>query len=413
MSDDMRILLLVPQPFYIVRGSPIAVDLILKVLSERSGQVDAVTYHLGHDVEYEKVTLYRTPRLPFIRDVGPGFSWRKVVCDLLLLFKGLRLAATRRYHLVHAVEESVFLALLFKWLFRIPYVYDMDSSLAQQMVEQFSWLSPVYPALELFEKLAVRNAKAVVAVCDALASHAARFQPGKVVVLPDISLVDDGGQQTHQDLRTELGIGGLLLMYVGNLQPYQGIDLLLEGTKLAFGDAGFADLVIIGGAPTDIHRYEDKSRQLGIDERVHFLGPKSLDDLGYYLSQADILVSPRIAGENTPMKIYSYLGSGKPILATNLPTHTQVLDHAIAQLVDPTPRAFADGQLQLIKDEALRLRLGAAGRMLAEDRYSFEAFRRRCNDLFDWLETELDPGRDRDIGLGPTRPQKVCVDDGR
>ena len=54
------------------------------------------------------------------------------------------------------------------------------------------------------------------------------------------------------------------------------------------------------------------------------------------MSQAcDILVSPRIRGTNTPLKIYSYLRSGKPIVATDLLTHTQVLSPDVARLVAP------------------------------------------------------------------------------
>ena len=56
---------------------------------------------------------------------------------MFVLFKAMRLACRKHYHLVHAVEESVFIALVLKWLFKIPYVYDMDSSLAQQIVEKY------------------------------------------------------------------------------------------------------------------------------------------------------------------------------------------------------------------------------------------------------------------------------------
>ena len=53
-----------------------------------------------------------------------------------------------------------------------------------------------------------------------------------------------------------------------------------------------------------------------------------------------MLVSPRLKGLNTPMKIYSYLDSGSAVLATRLRTHTQVLDDGIAYLVEPEPVAL-------------------------------------------------------------------------
>jgi len=186
----MRILLLAPQPFYEDRGTPIAVALVLRVLSERGARVDVVTYHEGRGLDLEHVTLHRIPRLPFVRGIRPGFSWKKVVCDAFVLLAAVRLAARGRYDLVHAVEEAVFIAVLLKWLFRIPYVYDMDSSLAQQLRERFPLLAPATRILDACERLALRHATAVVPVCEALAALARRGKASKVVLLPDVSLLD-------------------------------------------------------------------------------------------------------------------------------------------------------------------------------------------------------------------------------
>jgi hypothetical protein len=186
----MRILLLAPEPFYEDRGTPIAVALVLRVLSERGEDVDVVTYHEGRDLHLEHVTLHRIPGLPLLGRIPPGFSWKKVVCDAFLLVKAIRMAAARRYDLVHAVEESVFIALVLKWLFKLPYLYDMDSSLAQQLMERFRALRPFAWLLEGCEALAIRRAKVVAPVCETLAGIARRCRPERVVLLPDVSLLD-------------------------------------------------------------------------------------------------------------------------------------------------------------------------------------------------------------------------------
>lgn len=190
-------------------------------------------------------------------------------------------------------------------------------------------------------------------------------------------------------MRKELGISGLLVMYVGNLEEYQGIDLLLESFALVLINTDLIDLVIIGGQASDIQKYERKSRHLQIEQRIHFLGPKPVGHLAEYLSQADILVSPRIKGDNTPMKIYSYLHSGKALLATRLATHTQVLDSRVAALADPFPDAFSKAMLRLIEDETLRMDLGKAGKTLIEEKHTYTAFRKKMLSLFDWLEMEV------------------------
>ncbi len=193
----------------------------------------------------------------------------------------------------------------------------------------------------------------------------------------------------YSNLRRELGIRNVLLMYVGNLETYQGIDLLLDSLSLTLEHCDQADLVIIGGEADDIRKYTNKAQGLGIQQHVYFLGPKPVEHLAIYLEQADILVSPRIKGKNTPMKLYSYLDSGKVLLATDLPTHTQLLNNHLALLKSPDAKAFAEGMLDLIADEKLRLKLGSAGKQLIDKRHTYAAFREKLNSLYDWLHHEL------------------------
>ncbi len=389
----MNVLFLAPHPFYQDRGTTIAEKLLLMTLASRGYRIDLVTYHEGNTIEYENVNIHRILKIPFVRNIRPGFSWKKLVCDFFMFFKALSLVSKKRYQVIHAVEESVFIALFLKFVFKIPYVYDMDSSLPQQLVEKYSAFALINPLLRFFETIAIRNSEVVVPVCDSLAEIVEKHNPKKIVTLRDVSLLKDVKKREEGGLREELGTDGLVLMYVGNLEPYQGIDLLLESFALTLREIGKANLIIIGGIPTDIQKYKEKSLLLGIENRVHFLGPKPIEILSEYLSQADILVSPRIKGTNTPMKIYSYLHSGKAVLATDLPTHTQVLNDQVAMLTAPSPEEFSKGMLCLIQDENLRLQLGNAGKKLIEEKYSYDSFKKELNALYDWLETRFIKGK--------------------
>lgn len=388
---SMKILFLAPHPFYQDRGTPIAVNMVLRALSERGASVDVVTYHEGAEVSYPRVRIYRIPAIPGIRGIRPGFSWKKVVCDLLMCFKVFFLAVRGRYKSVHAVEESVFIALALKWLFGLPYVYDMDSMLSQQILEKYSRVGCLYRFLNFCEGIAVKHASIVVPVCEFLSDEIAKFRPAKVMVLHDPPIPSREDRNQVIDLKKKLRIDHLLAMYVGNLEPYQGIGLLLEAFALVLKESDQIDLAVIGGAETDVRKYHHMANRLGIASKVHLLGAKPLDHLADYLSQADILLSPRIKGKNTPMKLYSYLKSGKPVLATDLPTHTQVLDDRVAVIAQPSPKDFARGWLFLMRDENLRTRLGAAGRKLVEEKYSESVFNRRLKGIYDWLEVSLEP----------------------
>jgi glycosyltransferase involved in cell wall biosynthesis len=389
----MKVLFLAPQPFYQERGTPIAIDRLLKAMSDHGERVDVLTYHEGSDMDYVGVKLHRTTRALFIRNIRPGFSWKKMFTNFFLLLRAIRFVTRERFHLVHAVEEAVFIAVILKFLFKIPYVYDMDSSLSQQMVESKPFLKAFTPLLDWFEGIAVRNAKAVVPVCDALVQSIKRYKPTKVMLLPDISLLEDEAVTDHNavdNICIRYGINNTMLMYVGNLEPYQGIDLLIESFALARRQNADASLVVIGGDPANIAKYQQKCRDYAIADAVYFLGPRPIQHLAAYLSQADILTSPRIKGNNTPMKIYSYLDSGKALLATRLPTHTQVMTDEVAGLADPNPQAFGAQLLRLVEDPALRRRLGTAGKELIAREYTVEVFNSRVHALYDWLQLELD-----------------------
>ena len=386
----MKILLLAPHPFYQERGTPIAVRLLLRVLSERGETVDVLTYPEGEDVAIPNVTIHRIPRPPFVRNIPPGPSWKKIACDAVMFFKAWRMARPERYDIVHAVEESVFMAMFLRRFRGIPYVFDMDSSMPQQIVDKFPRLAFLASALRRLESRAIRGAAAVVPMCDALADLAKAHSAERVVVLRDISLLGDaapaGAAATPAPAARP---PGFRFMYIGNLESYQGIDLLLESFALVAKRRPDARLAIAGGARPDIEAYQRKAEALGIGASVEFLGHQPLAAMGALFESADALVSPRVQGKNTPMKIYSYLDSGRPIVATDLPTHTQVLSPATAMLAAPNPDAFAAAMLRLAEDAALRASLASAAKALAQREYSFAVYRRTLNTLYDDLASAL------------------------
>lgn len=384
----MKILLIAPQPFYQERGTPIAVKLLAQTLGQSGHNVHLLVFHEGERVDIPGVTIHRNMTLPGITGIKPGLSLKKLVCDFFLALKCFSLVRREKFDLVHAVEEAVFIALMIKKVFRIPYIYDMDSCMSVQLADKFSILRIVVPVMEWLEKKAIVGSKGVVAVCRALEENVQKFAPGKPVVrLEDISLLATG-VEGNELLRECLGINGTLLMYIGNLEEYQGVGLLLEGMSFALRQHEDLNLVIIGGREKDITFYRQESENLGIQKKVFFCGPRPVELLGYYLRQADILVSPRTQGNNTPMKIYSYLDSGRPVLATRLPTHTQVLDDAISLLVNADPVAMAAGIVRLADNRDFREALGSSARERVAQEYSYPAFQRKLLGFYQRMSVD-------------------------
>lgn len=377
----MKILMVAPHPFFQERGTPIAVRLVAETLCDLGHTVDLLVYHEGSDISAAGLRLFRAGRPPGIGAVPIGISWQKLVCDIWLVRRMIGLLRAGRYDVIHATEEAVFPAAVLSRLLKKKLVYDMDSSLSDQSTTKWKLLRPLRPLLERIENGVVRRADLVLPVCEDLADkvrHAARS--GAVHVLPDVPVGDNAGTTTVDDLRTLIDADSLVCLYVGNLEAYQGIDLMLDG--FAACAAQNVELVVIGGEAQHIDVSRRRAESLGIDARVHFLGPRPIDQLPGYLEQSDILISPRALGQNTPMKVYSYMNAGRAILATRIRSHTQVLDEACASLVEPTAAGLAAGLERLGTDESLRGRLGAAAKEKVEREYSLPAYRRRLSAAY-------------------------------
>jgi glycosyltransferase involved in cell wall biosynthesis len=403
----MRILCFAPQPFYQDRGTPIRFRTMVDALARAGHHVDILTFHEGRDIDIGGGRIFRIPAVPGLSDVRPSFSAKKVVCDLLLFFRAIPLLARGRYDVVHAVEEAAYVARALKLVFGTPFVYDMHSSVAQQMVEKFPALGRASWALDAAEGRLIRAAAGVVAVCRDVEILAERADPGvHVVRLEDASFVGEGTPAPAP----ALDVPGPVAMYVGNLEHYQGVGLLLEAFARAAERGAPGTLVVIGGVPEDVAALRREAERRGVAARVRFLGQRPVTELAGFLEQADLLVSPRTHGVNTPMKVYNYMGAGKALLATRLPTHTQVLDDTVARLVAPDPEAMAGALAELLADPEGRARLGAAARERALAEHTVEAFGRKLLAFYD----RLDAGRGRPDprgespgragGAGPDRP---------
>ncbi len=386
----MKILFIAPHPFYQNRGTPIDDLLALRVLAERyNTQVDLLTFNEGEDICLENLKIYRIPKTKYAENVRPGFSLKKLYCDIQLFFKALSMLSREKYNVVHAVEETVFFALLFKFIYKIPYVYDLDSSIAQQLVESKPVLRPFSNIFNSLEGSAIRQSLVNLPVCNALADLCKKNGSKKTVVLHDISQLRNPYAKRTGRLKMELGIKEMMIMYIGNLEHYQGIDLLLESFQLACKCTDKVDLVIVGGVPEDIVKYQEKADRLGIDGKTHFLGPKPLEMLDQFLIEGDILAVPRIRGINTPMKLFPFLHSGTAVLATDLPTHTQIISKKEAYLALPNPIDFSKGIVELVVNDGLRSELGLNGQKFVEKNHTYDAHQKRLNGVYDWIEENI------------------------
>ncbi len=383
----MNILLVAPHPFFQERGTPIAVKLLIESLSEFGHEIDLLTFNEGADIFVEGLKIYRIPNFAILRNIKIGFSGKKMFADVFITLQMFQLLRRNKYDLIHAVEEAIFPAAFFNKFFKKKLVYDMDSSMSDQLVEKWNGLKKIDKFLDFFERWAVKNSTVVIPVCKYLANKISSYDLSKKIqILEDIAFKPDYANNKKENIKDYFPQGNLIGLYIGNLEHYQGIDLLLEGLSKVKSEIRYS-VVIIGGNEKSIKSYSEKNKKLNLEEKVKFLGKRPIDQLPFLLEQADILFSPRTKGKNTPMKIYSYLASGVPVLATNIDSHTQAMNRNQAKFFEPNPESFAEAFVELLENEDERKNIGKAGKKLAEENYSLSSYKKKLKSIYSWLET--------------------------
>ncbi|UCE43034.1 MAG: glycosyltransferase [Candidatus Aminicenantes bacterium] len=374
--------MLAPEPFFQPRGTPISVYFRLLALAELGHEVDLVTYHLGEDKNFRNLKIHRIPSIFFIKKIKVGPSFTKIPLDLLLLCKSIRLLISKRYDIIFSHEEASWFGTALAKLKKIPHLYDMHSSLPQQLENfRFSrskFLKSIFSALERY---VLRNSQSIIVICMDLLQKLEKEKVNHKATLIENFLDFDHPGYSESRIEQERSKFATpeqkIVLYTGNFEDYQGIPLFLDACATL--DEKAAVFLLVGGIPSHVDEMKKKASELSISDRVFFTGQVAPSEVPLYIAMADVLVSPRTAGTNTPLKIYSFLKSGKPIVATNLWTHSQVLNGKIAVLAQPNPESFAQGILFALNDKRAIERAHMA-RDMAEKDYTMDNYNKKMTE---------------------------------
>jgi glycosyltransferase involved in cell wall biosynthesis len=387
----MRMLVVAPQPFFTPRGTPFSVYHRTRITAELGVQVDLLTYGEGQDVDLPGVRIVRIPRIRPLEPVKIGPSVGKALLDVFVLWWTVGLLMRHRYDVVHAHEEAVFFCALLKPLFRFRLVYDMHSSLPQQLTNfGFTRSRLLIGLFERLERHALRSADAVITISPALAEYAVSvLGSDDKHTLIENSLFDPvrvvGGPEEGRRSVAEVDIADEtpLIGYAGTFEAYQGIDLLLEAQVRVVRSVPDAILLLIGGSASQVDQYRALAERLDIAGSCRFTGLLPQEEAQRLLARATVVVSPRTRGDNTPLKVYELLASGVPLVATRIGSHTQVLSDAVCLLADPDPDAYAEAIVTGLTDERRRADVVAGARELYRTAYSAESYRKKLRRVLE------------------------------
>ena len=258
---------------------------------------------------------------------------------------------------------SVLIRLLFSWNKRKIVVYGRDEfTLALLSLFGFKVFYEGHTGSHnIFVRILKHKARGIVCISKGLADfYQSRGCPSdKLCVSPDgvdMSMFEDivGKKEAMRD---ELGLPAdtKIITYSGSLGLYswKGVDVFLDAIRpLAEGDMRF---MIVGGSPSDIH----KLRQKYTDGRILFMGRVSPREVPKYLVASDVLVLPNKTGDiisekfTSPMKLFEYMASGVPIVASDVPSIAEILDTTNANIFKADdPQSLADAILRFVHNRS-------------------------------------------------------------
>jgi glycosyltransferase involved in cell wall biosynthesis len=380
-DERLKILMLAPTPFFADRGCHVRIYEEARALLGLGHDVRIVTYHLGR--EMEGIPTLRIPAVPWYGKLAAGPSWHKPYLDILLFFKALATARRCRPDIIHAhLHEGAFIGLLLKRILRIPLVFDCQGSLTGEMLDHAFMRrgSVLFRIFRYLEKSINNGADFIVASSRRGVSE---LTDSWRVPAPRVKGLIDGvdadifrpfpRDEARQAL--DLPLGRPTVVFLGVLNRYQGIDLLLEVIAI-LKERERAPHFLIMGFPEE--GYREKAEGLGLGCLVTFTGRVDYRKAPLCLCAGDIAVSPKVSLTEANGKLFNYMACGLPTVVFDNPVNREILGDAGVYARPGDPVDFAARIEELLDDPGRMADLSARLRERAVHDHSW---RKRAEQL--------------------------------
>ena len=213
------------------------------------------------------------------------------------------------------------------------------------------------PASRLFRYL-INHATVIIAITQGLKDDLIQNygqKPEQIVVSPDgVDLATFDINIDRQEARQKLDLpqDKIVVVYTGHLYAWKGVDTLAQAAAQLPQDIR---IYMIGGTEREIEELKERQNITG---NVVLLTPRSRDEIAIWLKAADLLVLPNSGKEKisekytSPLKLFEYMASGTPIVASDLPSIREILNESLALLCPPDePQSLADAINKSFKDK--------------------------------------------------------------
>ena len=329
MSEmPLRILMIAPTPYFSDRGCHVRIYEEAKALVARGHQVRVVAYGLGRDLA--PVPVDRIPPLPWYRKQEAGPSWHKPYLDLLLFFKAFSVARWFKPHLVHGhLHEGALVGWTVARPLGVPLLFDYQGSLSGESLNhgffrQGGILCRLFRGIESrINRLANRIITSSTPGMQELTEQW-QLPPERVTVLADGVDLAETFQYEQAKARQQLGLSdeSPVIVYLGLLNQYQGIELLLRAAQLMLRQEVRFQLLIMGYPEA---QYRSLAATLQINAVVTFTGQIDYRRAPQLLASGDLAVSPKVSATEANGKLLNYMACALPVVVFDTPVNRELL----------------------------------------------------------------------------------------
>jgi glycosyltransferase involved in cell wall biosynthesis len=231
----------------------------------------------------------------------------------------------------------------------------------------------------------------------------------QIEVVPNGVELDRFQQTYSEDGRAKFGFttDDTLLVYSGRLGPEKNIDFLLRSFSGAAEAVDRVHLLLIGGGPEE-ENLKKLASQLGITDRVHFIGMIEYELMPRFLSMCDLFVTASVT-EVHPLSVIEAMASGLPALGIHSVGVGDIIeDSRTGLLASQNQAAFAAKMTRLCLDKDLRLKMGNSARQVSE-KYAIERITQIMLAHYEQLAFEALPRRHTLISRLRTFVEKLRI----
>ncbi len=371
-------------PFPCARGTPIRIYRMAEALGRLGHCVHVITYHLGEPCETDAFHIHRIKPVFTYRKISPGPSYQKLlVVDLLLASKLSQILRSHEFDVIHAHHyEGLMVALIANRNRHLPVIYDAHTLLESELpYYSLGWSKSIKKRLGHFvDSWLPDMASGIIAVADDIRNklileHGVNAE--KIVVIPNgvecEHFVLDNPPDSSPTNREHI------LVYAGNLGPFQGIEHLLQIFHAVLQQRSDVRLRIITNG--DFKKYQPLAESLGIHNHIA-IEAATFDELPEFLNQADVALNPRIECDGLPQKLLNYMAAGKAIVS--FAGSAKLLQHEETGLIikDGEIRSFANAVIRLLDNPDIAVVMGKKAQQFVQEKHGWNSKAKKIMNFY-------------------------------